>query len=381
MDPQPRGWRRFDTLGLRLFVLMWVVLVVSHGVAFWLSLPLGLGDLGPPPQPGAGPGAGGPPPGPPPGLPPVRALPPADLPSTVQWVDLLLRAAVIALGAALGARWLARPMRQLSRAADSLSQRLARHEPLPVLDEHQGTAEVRRSAAVFNQMAQRLQAQFDARGLHLAAVSHDLRTPLTRLRMRLEDGPPALAQAAAQDIHEMTEMIDSTLAVLREQRDGSPPGLLQLRAAVAAVVDDLSDSGQAVRTVRAVHLLDGPEHRVCARPAALRRIVGNLVGNALRYGGSATLQLHAMPDGGVALHVDDRGPGIPAERIDDAFRPWVRLTEAHARSGHGLGLAIARDLAERDGGRLTLANRPEGGLRATLWLPRSGSVSAPTHKG
>lgn len=365
MDAGPRGWRRFDTLGLRLFVLMWVVLVASHGVAFWLSVPLGLGEAAPPPGPG----------GPPPGLPPVRALPPADLPGAVQWVDLLLRAGVIALGAALGARWLARPMRRLSRAADSLSQRLARQQPLPVLDEQQGTAEVRRSAAVFNQMAQRLQAQFDARGLHLAAVSHDLRTPLTRLRMRLEDGPPALAEAAAQDIHEMTEMIDSTLAVLREQRDGSPPGTLQLRAAVAAVVDDLADGGQAVQ------LLDGPEHRVIARPAALRRIVGNLVGNALRYGGSATLQLHTMPDGGVALHVDDRGPGIPAERMDEAFRPWVRLTTAHARSGHGLGLAIARDLAERDGGRLTLANRPEGGLRATLWLPLSGSVSAPTHKG
>ena len=371
MDPLPRGWRRFDTLGLRLFLLMWVVLVASHGVAFWLSVPLGLGDPALPPPPG---GAGGPG-GPPPGLPPVRALPPSDLPSGVQGVDLLLRAGVIALGAALGARWLARPMRRLSRAADSLSQRLARQQPLPVLDEHQGTAEVRRSAAVFNQMAQRLQAQFDARGLHLAAVSHDLRTPLTRLRMRLEDGPPALAEAAAQDIHEMTEMIDGTLAVLREQRDGSPPGTLQLRAAVAALVDDLAEGGQAV------HLLDGPEHRVCARPAALRRIVGNLVGNALRYGGSATLQLQAEPDGGVALWVADAGPGIPAERIDDAFRPWVRLTTAHARSGHGLGLAIARDLAERDGGRLTLANRPEGGLRATLWLPLGGTVSAPTYNG
>jgi protein-histidine pros-kinase len=358
------GWRRFDTLGLRLFVLMWVVLLVSHFVSFGASVPLTGGG---PPPPAARP------PGPPPqGMPPVRAVPPPDLPAATQTVDYGLRALVIALGAAIGAAWVARPLRRLSRAADALSQRLARQQPLPVLDEAQGTVEIRRSAAVFNQMAQRLQAQFDARGLHLAAVSHDLRTPLTRLRMRLEDAPPELAEAAAADIHEMVEMIDTTLAVLREQRDGSPPGTLQLRALVEALADDLAAAGQPVT------LEPGDEHRVKGRPAALRRIVGNLAGNALRHGGSATLTLEAA-DGGVCVHVDDRGPGIPPERLAEALQPWVRL--GGGSGGHGLGLAIARDLAERDGARLTLANRSGGGLRATLWLPAVATVSAPTPNG
>jgi signal transduction histidine kinase len=361
-----RGWRRFDTLGLRLFVLMWVTLVASHFVSFGASGPLSGGG---PPPPMAG--ASGPP-GPPPGPPPVRALPPAGLPPATLGVDYALRALVIALGAGAGAAWLARPLRRLSRAAGALSQRLARRQPLPVLDELQGTVEMRRSAAVFNQMAQRLQAQFDARGLHLAAVSHDLRTPLTRLRMRLEDAPPALAEAAAADIREMVEMIDTTLAVLREQRDGSPPGALQLRALVEALADDLAAAGQPVQ------LQPGAEYRVFARPAALRRIVGNLAGNALRHGGSATLSLEPAPDGGVQVHIDDRGPGIPPARLAEAMQPWVQLG---AGGGHGLGLAIARDLAERDGARLELANRDGGGLRASVWLPTVATVSAPTSNG
>lgn len=363
-----RGWRRFDTLGLRLFVLMWVTLVASHFVSFGASGPLTGG--GPPPPAMAG--ASGPP-GPPPGPPPVRALPPADLPPATLGVDVALRALVIALGAGAGAAWLARPLRRLSRAAGTLSQRLARQQPLPVLDEAQGTVEMRRSAAVFNQMAQRLQAQFDARGLHLAAVSHDLRTPLTRLRMRLEDAPPALAEAAAADIREMVEMIDTTLAVLREQRDGSPPGALHLRALVEALADDLAAAGQPV------DLRPGAEVRVFAHPAALRRIVGNLAGNALRHGGSATLSLEPAPDGGVHVHFDDRGPGIAPARLAEALQPWVQL--GTGGGGHGLGLAIARDLAERDGARLSLTNRDGGGLRATLWLPTAANVSAPTSNG
>lgn len=100
----------------------------------------------------------------------------------------------------------------------------------------------------------------------------------------------------------------------------------------------------------------------------MRRVVGNLVGNALRYGERARIGL-ARSGNMVEVTVDDDGPGIPADRLEQVFEPWVRLTGTHERTGHGLGLAIARDLAERDGGRLTLANRPAGGLRATLHLP------------
>lgn len=381
--------RRLDTLFLRLFLLMWVTLVAASVIAYALAIPLA-GD-GPPaahlarlqpgamppmpslppggllqpgaPPPGTPPGAGPPLPGAPPGALPNAGGPPA-LPASVLWVDYGLRLLVIGLGAWWGARWLARPMQRLSGAAQAMGQALTRGATLPQLEDHRGTAEVRAAAAVFNTMAQRLQEQFDARGMHLAALSHDLRTPLTRLRMRLEDASPELAEAAAGDIHAMTDMMDSTLAVLREQREGSAPDLLDLRSLLEALVDDLAVAGHAVG------LAAGEAPRVRARPAALRRVLDNLVGNALRYGGSAQLALQVDAAGRcVAVTVDDRGPGIPEHQLELAFKPWVRLSTSHARAGHGLGLAIARDLAERDGGRLVLANRPQGGLRATLSLP------------
>lgn len=379
------NWRRFDTLGLRLFVLMWVTLVLSHLVAFALSMPLGLGADGPrvadrlnPAHmptlgslPPGGPLDPGPPRGAPAGGPPGTnghggpggpGGPPPGLPATVLWLDYGLRALVIALGAALAARWLAAPMRRLARASRELSQGLARGRPPPVLDESHGTAEMRDVAQVFNGMARRLQEQFDARGMHLASVSHDLRTPLTRLRMRLEDAEPALAAGAEADIREMSEMIDATLDVLREQREGGDAQVVDMASLLAALCDDLVAAGQDVQLAEPAPL------RARARPAALKRVLGNLVGNALRYGGSARLAL-AADGAGLCVTVDDRGPGIPPDQLELAFRPWVRLTTAHARSGHGLGLAIARDLAERDGGHVTLENRPEGGLRARLWLP------------
>jgi protein-histidine pros-kinase len=384
--------RRLDTLFLRLFLLMWLTLVAASFFAFALSIPLA-GD-GPaaehlarlqqgalPPMPSLPPG-GLLQPGPPMAVPtptsgpapeaaatgagpdPRLGGPPSALPSHVLWVDYGLRVLVIGLGAWLGARWLARPMQRLSGAAQTMGQALTRGAALPQLEERLGTAEVRAAAAVFNTMAQRLQEQFDARGMHLAALSHDLRTPLTRLRMRLEDASPELAEAAAGDIHAMTEMMDGTLAVLREQREGSAPDLVDLRSLLEALVDDQAVAGHAVA------LAAGQAPRVRARPAALRRALDNLVGNALRYGGSAQLALQAGAEPGwVVVTVDDRGPGIPEHQLELAFKPWVRLQTSHARAGHGLGLAIARDLAERDGGRLTLHNRAQGGLRATLSLP------------
>ncbi len=393
--------RRLDTLFVRLFLLMWATLVAASVIAYALAIPLA--SEGPasqhlsrlqhgvmPPMPSLPPGGpfkpGGPgaDPGGPSGQPqsegpgaapgPGPGGPPA-LPAQVLWVDYGLRALVIGLGAWFGARWLARPMQRLSGAAQAMGQALTRGAALPQLETHRGTAEVRAAAAVFNTMAQRLQEQFDARGMHLAALSHDLRTPLTRLRMRLEDASDDLAEAAAGDIHAMTEMMDGTLAVLHEQREGSTPGVVDLRALLEALVDDQAVAGHSVS------LAHGANARVRARPAALRRVLDNLVGNALRYGGSAQLALLAGGgEGGeegeecgeapwVVVTVDDRGPGIPEHQLELAFKPWVRLQTSHARAGHGLGLAIARDLAERDGGRLTLANRAQGGLRATLCLP------------
>ncbi len=391
------NWRRFDTLGLRLFLLMWAALVVSTLVAFRVAVPMveAAGGGGPPsgrtqPLPmlpslppgnpfqadAAAPGErAGPPPGPPPGL--REGGGPRALPRSVLWWDYGVRMLVIALAAALGARWLAAPMRRLSSAAAALSTGLVPGRPPAPLDEQHGTREVRETAQVFNRMAQRLQEQFDARGLHMAATSHDLRTPLTRMRMRLESLADPAAQAAIADIHEMNALIDASLAVLREQRDGSAASVVDLLALLQSLVDDLAEQGTVVALATEPPMTSAQTQaiRVRAHPAALRRIADNLVGNALRHGGGARFTL--VPAGPmVELWVDDDGPGIPPALIEQAFRPWVRLGPGEAQAdaaglhgGQGLGLAIARDLAERDGGTLALANRPERGLRARLVLP------------
>lgn len=370
--------RRVDTLFLRLFLLMWVTLVISHLFAFSVVSPAGTGWVARLPSEGVsalpplpslppvgplearGPRDGGPPP-PPPGS--------AQRPARSLWLDFALRALLIGVGAAIGARWLSAPMRRLAQASATLSQGLSEGRDPPALDEGRGTAEVRASAQAFNRMAQALKQQFEQRSLHMAAASHDLRTPLTRLRLRLEQLPPEAAQAAAQDIRAMDELIDASLAVVREQSTGAPPALMDLGALLQSLVDDRAEQGHAVALAEPAD--DAPPLRVRAHPASLRRIVDNLVDNALRYGRVARLDA-AGADGEVRVTVDDDGPGIAPELVPQVLRPWVRLPGgegAAGPAGSGLGLAIAHDLAQREGGRLLLENRAEGGLRATLVLP------------
>ncbi|WP_234264593.1 ATP-binding protein [Hydrogenophaga sp. NFH-34] len=391
-----RVWRerfkRVDSLFLRLFLLMWVTLVLSHLVAFSVVSPMGVAWIGQlstqgasalPTLPSLPPGnplsdrndeAGRPPP-PQLGPPDEAAWPPDAVAGPdagpwpqprALWLDYVLRALIIGVGAALGARWLSAPMRRLAQASTTLSQELADGRDPPALDERHGTVEVRDSARAFNRMALALKHQFDQRNLHMAAMSHDLRTPLTRLRLRLEHLPEEAARAAGEDIRAMDELIDGSLAVVREQSTASPPLRLDLGALLQSLADDLVELGQPVSLADPL-----PAARVCAHPASLRRIVDNLVGNALRYGGQARIALHVV-DGQAQVWVDDDGPGIAPEQWDRVFQPWVQLPEAAGiagAEGSGLGLAIARDLALREGGRLDLSNRPEGGLRATLHLP------------
>ncbi|OYU44525.1 MAG: hypothetical protein CFE44_12485 [Burkholderiales bacterium PBB4] len=373
----PKSWslRRFDTLFVRLFAQMWLTLVISHLVAY-LSVTAGAreGD-GPraPPAPSGGrplPTFPSLPPGKPWGASGAERAPPKageqmppgphahgpsgyrpDLPVEDVWLDYGVRLLIIALGAWCGARWLSVPMQRLSGAALGLTQSLGGTQGFLPLDTQRGTVEVRNAAAVFNQMAQRLQQQFDARGLHMAAVSHDLRTPLTRLRMRVTHIADATQQqAAVADIHEMDELIGDTLAVLREQNDGSAARVVDVGAFLQAFVDDLMEQGLAVQ------LADLAPMRVVAHPVALRRVVGNLVANALRYAGSA--QLSAEQSGNVVtIRVEDGGPGIAPEVLTRAFEPWVRLSESASatlqtaanpsQAGHGLGRDCAGSGAAR----------------------------------
>lgn len=376
-----------NTLSKRLLLLMWAALVASHLAAFtvvrWVYFnEPGSGFVGLPTLPSLPPTPGLPGG---PGVPPVPdewSLDPFEatvglerpgfgLPTRVLLLDYGVRLLVIALAAWWGSRWLARPMRQLVQASQALGPALAGEAPLPTLDEDRGTREVRDTARVFNTMAQQLREQFRARGLVVAAISHDLRTPLTRLRMRLE-GMRADAEQQRRcvaDVQEMNELVDSALEVFRLGAAG-PEGAeaqrpVDVAALLQAMVDDLAEQGRPVS-------LQGSGPAVTrVPPAALRRVLGNLIGNALRYGERAVVTLEP---GATLLRitVDDDGPGIPPEQLARVFEPFYRVEASRNRDtgGTGLGLYIARELVQRQQGTLVLSNRAEGGLRAVLTLPR-----------
>jgi len=369
-----KWWR--DTLAKRLFLLMWVALVASNLLAWgvWQFTQHGPAHGGPPPvfpslppMPGLEPDHG-PPPGPPPGGPEGHAPPQqhGGMSGTQLALDYGLRMLVIALAAWWGSRWLAKPMRSLVRAAEQLAARLSRGEQTaPRVAANEGTMEVREAAQVFNAMAAEIEQLFDERGLMLAALSHDLRTPLTRLRLRLEavDMPEALRDKAGADIAAMNALIDEVLGLFRG--DDEPLRDVDVAALVQARADDWIEQGQALRCTA-----DGPLVAK-ARSAALRRVIENLVGNALRYGKDVEISAEAH-NGQIVLTVADRGPGIAPELLGQVFQPFFRLESSRSRAGGGtgLGLFIARDLCRRMGASLTLSNRDGGGLQAEVRLQR-----------
>ena len=368
-------WR--DTLFKRLFVLIWLCLIVSHLVAFVVVTRVGLPA---PPQGGALPTPGRPPLGalgtlpPTPGLPDPRtaaphpersaagaAAPPA-LPIGALLLDYGIRALLIGVAAWFGARWISAPMRRLVGASRQLTTTLSRNQPVPRLDDNGGTLEVREAARVFNSMAERLHHEFRARGLLMASISHDLRTPLTRMRMRLEALAPGPAAARCiEDIREMNELIDNAMQVFRGPESEEPMQSTDVFALVQSLADDLVEQGRDVTVV-------GGSVVAPVQPVALKRAVSNLVGNALRYGGSA--QVTVVTIDGLRVLIDDPGPGIPASQLETVFEPFVRLETSRSREtgGSGLGLHIARDLLQRQGATLRLSNRVGGGLRAEIRL-------------
>lgn len=380
-----------DTLAKRLFVLMWVTLVASQLVAYgvvvgWLSphgptpslVEMGYPRMPPTPgfaeprlRPAQPPGDRfGPPPEPdggarPEARPPGGANGPHPLPTRLIVLDYAIRIGLIALASWWGARWLARPMARLVAASQQLGTAVDRQEAVVPLDELAGSIEVRQAARVFNEMASQLQSQFRARELMLAALSHDLRTPLTRLRLRLESEPESPErERSIADVRGMHALIDHTLDAFRGSARDERFHRTDVHALAQSVVDDACESGQAAT-------LEGEPAIADVQPAALIRVLGNLVENAVRYGRRADVRV-AVRGGEVLLVVEDEGPGIPPERLDDVLRPFVRLEASRHRDtgGVGLGLYIVQDIVRRQRGRFVLSNRAQGGLRAEVWLPR-----------
>ncbi len=348
-----------DTVFARLFGLVFAALVASHLIAGVL-LGTGLADRPPPgPPPGmAHPGAAPPPP------PPEREGRPPGPPGHDRsriWLILLVQFIALTGAAWVGARMAARPMRNLADAAARLGENI--DEP-PMAES--GPAEARQAAQVFNRMQDRIRSQIETRGRFLAAVSHDLRTPLTRMKLRVEQmgGETPGRDKLQSDIGEMAAMLDATLNYLRGESRSESWQMLDLQSLVETLAEDARENGDDVT-------VSGQARPLRVQPMALRRCLANLLENALRYGERAEITL-ADGAAGVAIEIRDHGPGIPENRMAQVFEPFVRLEESRNRNtgGVGLGLAIAREAARRHGGELTLKNAPDGGLIARLTLPR-----------
>ena len=295
---------------------------------------------------------------------PVPSTPPGR--TLAAMVALVVGVILVTL---LAVRIATRPLSRLALAAEALGEDLDR----PPLAE-EGPVEVRRAAAAFNWMQTRLRGLFAERTRILAAISHDLQTPITRLRLRAElMDDEALRDKMLADLAAMQALVEEGLAFAGSTVAPREAAILaDLDALAASVVADYTDAGQPVS------LIGRNGRPLRTRPHTLRRLLGNLLDNALKFGGSAEVLLE-IADGLPVIVVRDHGPGIPEAELEKVFEPFYRLESSRSREtgGTGLGLAIARQLAHALGAGLSLRNRAEGGLEARVVLATDLPGAAP----
>jgi len=287
------------------------------------------------------------------------------IPGAPQTVMVAWMIAAVALATAvLLVRWISRPLGRFAEAANGFYS-TGKVAKVP----ETGPYEVAVLARAFNDLQDRLARSIDDRTQALAAVSHDLKTPITRLRLRAEEiDIDPLSRAIAHDLDEMERMIDQTLSYLRGDRSDEPLRSVDLVAILETVTDDLTDQGAVVSFV-------GPRAAVVSgRRLGLKRAFANLVGNAVKYGGTARVSVSERGQD-VVVVIDDDGEGIAAADRDRVFLPFVRLESSrnNKTGGFGLGLTIARAVVDGHGGALELGEGPTAGLRVTVSLPRQGA--------
>jgi signal transduction histidine kinase len=281
---------------------------------------------------------------------------------------MLIIVGVLALLSLVAVRRVTRPLHRLAQAAEALGRDINR-PPLP----ETGPQEVRRAARAFNAMQERLARYIRTRTGILAAMSHDLKTPITRLRLRAELlEQPELHDKFVRDLGDMENMVNATLGYMKGLDDREPLRPVDIRALVGALAADAEELGRPTR------VRGQPVGPFFGKPEGLKRCLQNLLDNALRYGREVELEIEDSP-GALTLYVRDRGPGIPEQEIERVFEPFYRLEASRNSStgGSGLGLSIARNLAQSMGGDVMLRNREGGGLETKLVLPRS-KTAAPT---
>jgi signal transduction histidine kinase len=253
------------------------------------------------------------------------------------------------------------PLASLSAAAERLGNDL-NAPPMP----ESGTIETRQASHAFNTMQARLRGLIENRTRMLAAISHDLRTPLTLLRLRTENVESSTErEKMLATIAEMDAMVATTLAFARDEATEEARRPTDLAALVQSIVDDMADTGLPVRMEPAEPVVQD------CRPAALKRAIRNLIDNAVKYGKKATVAIKLTPKS-IGITIDDEGPGIAEQELSRVFEPFYRVEESRSpeTGGVGLGLAIALSTVQAHGGEIILSNRPAGGLRSSVVLPR-----------
>jgi signal transduction histidine kinase len=285
--------------------------------------------------------------------------PPLLIPFMITWVMIATLVPVLSLWAAFG---LTGPLRRFALAAENFDPN-CEIAPIPA----RGPQEVRVAVRAFNRMSERVKALIDDRTRMLAALSHDLRTPITRLRLHCEfiEDEATRARIMVELMH-MESMVESVLQFLRSSHAAKQAVALDLATSLQAICDQFADTGHDVS-------YNGPDHMVVhAHPADLHRAVTNLIDNAVRYGGKADVKLVPTPQA-VTIIIEDNGPGIPDSSKQAMFEPFVRGDAARSmnnNAGFGLGLPIARAVIEAHRGTLTLLDREPHGLVAQVILPQ-----------
>jgi signal transduction histidine kinase len=271
----------------------------------------------------------------------------------------LLSALAVAPLAWLFARRMAAPMAAFAQAAE----RLGRDPRAPPLD-LSGSSEVNSAVASFNNMQERLRRYVEDRTAMVGAIAHDLRTPLTRLRFRIEGAPDDVRAKSIADIDQMDEMIAAALSFVRDATQPGDRTQLELASLLESVLDEAAETGADAKVERAEKVV------ISGDPIGLRRLISNLVENALKYGGHARGRLTRVDDHAV-IEIDDDGPGVPEAEMERVFEPFYRREPSRSREtgGIGLGLAVVRSVARAHGGDVTLHNRQGGGLTARVSLP------------
>ncbi len=321
----------------------------------------------------------------------THVLPEGDrpwIPQPMLW-DLGWRIVGVALLGLLVVGWMTRPLRMLADAADEFGAGLVR-APLP----ERGPLEIRRAAQAFNRMQDRIRQFVDERGRLLAAISHDLRTPVTRMRLRADQvEPPELRERFLADLDEIRDLLSTTIDFVRSTDSREATAAVDVTALLESLAEDCLDlhtgqaglaeqagqSGLAGQTAQAplritLHgTAEGRPTHISAQPLALKRCLSNLLENAARYGGGQVdIEVREAGDT-LSVAIRDRGPGLPEHYTDKVFEPFFRVEHSRNRQtgGSGLGLSIARNIARQHGGDITLTNRDGGGLEALLRLPRA----------